>query len=51
MSDDLTYLPIPVAGSEIDTLLGGLDRSRRTFAWKCGGLDAAGTRATLVPRR
>ncbi|TDW66426.1 DinB family protein [Kribbella pratensis] len=32
----------PVAGSEADTLLGALERNRRTFAWKCGGLDAAG---------
>jgi hypothetical protein len=38
----------PVAGSEVDTLLGGLERSRRTFAWKCGSLDAAGTRATIA---
>jgi hypothetical protein len=39
--------PMPVAGSEVDTLLGALERSRRNLAWKCGGLDAAGTRATL----
>ncbi|WP_350281488.1 DinB family protein [Kribbella sp. HUAS MG21] len=32
----------PIAGSEIDTLLGALERNRRTFAWKCGNLDAAG---------
>ncbi|HEY4568140.1 MAG TPA: DUF664 domain-containing protein [Kribbella sp.] len=32
----------PVAGSEVDTLLGALERNRRTFAWKCGGLDTAG---------
>jgi hypothetical protein len=32
----------PVAGSEVDTLLGALERNRRTFAWKCGNLDAAG---------
>jgi uncharacterized damage-inducible protein DinB len=37
----------PVAGSEIDTLIGSLDRQRRTLAWKCGGLDAAGLRATV----
>jgi uncharacterized damage-inducible protein DinB len=49
MSDDLTFLPVPVAGNEIDTLLGALDRSRRTFAWKCGGLDAASIGATLGP--
>ena len=32
----------PVAGTEADTLLGALERNRRTFAWKCGGLDTAG---------
>jgi uncharacterized damage-inducible protein DinB len=37
----------PVAGSEIDTLTGSLERQRRTFAWKCGGLDAAGLSATV----
>lgn len=39
----------PVAGSEVDTLIGSLERQRRTFAWKCGGLDAAGLRARLGP--
>lgn len=39
----------PVAGNETDTLLGSLERQRATFAWKCGGLDAAGLRATLGP--
>jgi Protein of unknown function (DUF664) len=39
----------PVAGDETATFLGSLDRQRAIFAWKCGGLDAAGLRATLVP--
>ena len=39
----------PVAGNEVDTLLGSLERQRRTFAWKCGNLDAAGLRATHAP--
>ncbi len=39
----------PVAGDETATLLGSLERQRATFAWKCGGLDAAGMRATLGP--
>jgi hypothetical protein len=39
----------PVAGNEIDTLTGSLERMRRTFAWKCGGLDAESTRRTLGP--
>ena len=37
----------PVAGDETSTLLGSLDRQRATLAWKCGGLDAAGMRATV----
>ena len=37
----------PAAGSEVDTLLGSLERQRRTFAWKSGGLDAAGLRAQV----
>jgi hypothetical protein len=38
----------PVAGDETATLLGSLDRQRATLAWKCGGLDAAGMRATTA---
>jgi hypothetical protein len=37
----------PVAGDETATLLGSLERQRATLAWKCGGLDAAGLRATV----
>ncbi len=37
----------PVAGDETATLLGILERNRATLAWKCGGLDAAGLRATV----
>src|SRR2546425_9718701 len=39
----------PVAGDEPATLLGSLERQRATLAWKCGGLDAAGLKATLAP--
>jgi hypothetical protein len=39
----------PVAGGEADTLIGSLERQRRTFAWKCADLDAAGLGATLAP--
>jgi uncharacterized damage-inducible protein DinB len=38
----------PVSGSEVDTLIGSLERQRRTFLWKCSGLDAAGLRATTA---
>src|SRR5579863_8654857 len=39
----------PVAGNEVDTLLGSLERQRATFAWKCGKLGPDGTRARLEP--
>jgi Protein of unknown function (DUF664) len=39
----------PVAGTELDTLLGALERLRRYVAWKCGNLDSAGLRARLGP--
>ena len=37
----------PIAGDETATLLGSLERQRATLAWKCGGLDADGLRATV----
>lgn len=51
----MTYQPLapaatmPVAGGEVDSLLGALDRNRRTFGWKCLGVEPAGMRATLGP--
>jgi hypothetical protein len=39
----------PANGSEIDTLIGALERNRRTFAWKCGGLTPERLRRTLGP--
>ena len=43
-----TDLPrIPAAGTEIETLVGALERNRHTFAWKCGGLDADSLRRTV----
>jgi hypothetical protein len=38
--DTTIHEPSMTAG-EVDMLLFALDRSRATFAWKCGGLDAA----------
>ncbi|MGH3424373.1 MAG: DinB family protein [Nocardioidaceae bacterium] len=37
----------PVAGDETTTLVGSLERQRAIFAWKCGGLDAAGLQAKV----
>jgi Protein of unknown function (DUF664) len=47
-SDSILTEP-PIAGNELDTLAGGLERQRRYIAWKCGGLDSAGLRAKLGP--
>ncbi|MGI8701595.1 MAG: DUF664 domain-containing protein [Nocardioidaceae bacterium] len=51
MTDDNANgaVDLPVAGNEVENLLAALDRNRRTLAWKCAGLDAAGLRATLGP--
>jgi hypothetical protein len=35
----------PLAGTEVEQLLGALDRLRTTFRWKAGHLDAAGLQA------
>jgi hypothetical protein len=48
MADDTTdetWWEPPLAGSEVEQVLGALDRLRATFRWKAGGLDAAGLRA------
>lgn len=37
----------PIAGDETATFLGSLERQRATFAWKTGGLDAAGLQAKV----
>jgi uncharacterized damage-inducible protein DinB len=42
----MTHPGPPLAGDEAATLLGSLERQRAILAWKCGGLDAAGLRAT-----
>lgn len=39
----------PLAGSEVNHLLGSLNRLRATFRWKAGGLDATGLSARLPP--
>ncbi len=39
----------PLAGDEVATLLGALERQRRTFAWKCGGLDGEDLGRRLGP--
>ncbi|WP_028643911.1 mycothiol transferase [Nocardioides sp. URHA0020] len=39
----------PLAGTEVEALVGSLNRLRGYLLWKCGGLDADGIRATLGP--
>jgi len=38
--DDYGRPETPLAGNEVDTLLGFLDYQRATLAWKCAGLEA-----------
>ena len=38
----------PIAADEAAAILGELERARAIVAWKCGGLDAAGIRATTA---
>ena len=38
---DTTIREPSMTADEVEMLLFALDRSRATFAWKCGGLDAA----------
>jgi hypothetical protein len=46
--DTTIHEPSMTAG-EVDMLLFALERSRAQFAWKCGGLDAAGLRTPQPP--
>ena len=46
--DTTIHSPSMTAG-EVDMLLFAVDRSRAQFAWKCGGLDAAGLRKPRPP--
>ena len=41
MADDPPWEP-PPAGTEVEALMGALDRLRATFRWKVDGLDSAG---------
>jgi uncharacterized damage-inducible protein DinB len=47
LTDQPDVARVPTAGTEIEILIGALERNRRTFAWKCGGLDADGMRRTV----
>ena len=47
MSHDATPWEPPLAGTEVEHLLGALDRLRATFRWKADALDEQGLRAGL----
>jgi len=38
----------PATGSEVESLVGSLERQRRIFIWKCSGVDAAGMATTTA---
>jgi hypothetical protein len=46
---DTTIHSPPLNATEAEMLLFGLERSRAQFAWKCGGLDAAGLNMAHPP--
>ncbi len=48
--DPMPWLP-PIAGSEVEHLLGALERLRATFLWKAGGLGADGLAHRLPSSR
>ena len=43
---DVPWEP-PIAGTELEHLVGALDRLRTTFRWKAGHLDSAGLQARI----
>ena len=47
MTDNETPWEPPLAGTEVEHLIGALDRLRATFRWKADGLDAAGLQTRI----
>lgn len=47
MTDNDYWWEPPFAGTEVDHLLGSLNRLRTTFRWKADGLDGAGLKARI----
>jgi Protein of unknown function (DUF664) len=47
MTDDERPWEPPLAGTEVEHLIGALDRLRTTFRWKADDLDAAGLRTRV----
>ena len=47
MTDSDRWWEPPLAGTEVEHLVGALERLRATFRWKADGLDAAGLRTRV----
>jgi hypothetical protein len=47
MTNNATPWEPPLAGTEVEHLVGALDRLRWTFRWKAGGLDASGLQTRI----
>src|SRR5687768_15609999 len=47
MSDDERPWEPPLAGTEVEHLVGALNRLRTTFRWKADGLDAVGLQVRI----
>jgi len=47
MTDDCPWEP-PIAGTEVEHLLGAIDRQRTTFRWKADNLDAAALQTRIA---
>ncbi len=47
MTGDATPWEPPLAGTEVEHLVGALDRMRATFRWKAGGIDQTGLQARV----
>jgi Protein of unknown function (DUF664) len=45
--DDEYWWEPPLAGTEVEHLVGALERQRATFRWKADGLDSAGLRVRV----
>ncbi len=45
------FTDVPLAGTEIEHVVGSLERLRATFRWKADGLDTAGLSTRSAPPR
>ena len=50
-ASEVTVTEPSLTAGEVEILTFALDRSRQTFAWKCGGLDAEALNRRIRRRR